>query len=373
MPFLTDLNLKGYSNSVARWARFGPYYAMFPLDFAFEIVEKYSNKGDYIIDPFAGRCSSIYAGGVLGRYSLGIEINPVGWLYGKVKLNPAPKEPVIDRLLDIYSIRTPNKNEIDKLPDFFNFCFCKEVLSFLIIVRNNLQWKTNNIDATLMSIILVYLHGKLGEGLSNQMRQTKSMGPKYSINWWKQNDLTTPPEIDPYKFLLKKIEWRYKKGLPELTDSRVIYGDSSVELDEIVNKAKENDIKFSLLFTSPPYLSITNYYVDQWLRLWLLGGEDRPKSTGEKHKDRFNSKETYYKLLDSVFSSCSEIMSYKSVVYVRTDARNYTFDITYEILKKCFSKHKFLIIPRPFTKRTQTGLFGDKSKKPGEIDIILTK
>ena len=77
--------ITSFKTPEARWARFGPYYAMFPLDFAFNVVEKYSHKGDYIIDPFAGRCSSIFAGGVLGRYSFGIEINPVGWLYGRVR------------------------------------------------------------------------------------------------------------------------------------------------------------------------------------------------------------------------------------------------------------------------------------------------
>ena len=56
--------LKGFETAESRWARFGPYYAMFPLEFALDVVEKYSKKGDYIIDPFAGRCSSIYAGGV---------------------------------------------------------------------------------------------------------------------------------------------------------------------------------------------------------------------------------------------------------------------------------------------------------------------
>ena len=57
-------NIRGNSNAVTRWAKFGPYYAMFPIDFAFDVVSKYSKKGDYIIDPFAGRFSSVYAGGV---------------------------------------------------------------------------------------------------------------------------------------------------------------------------------------------------------------------------------------------------------------------------------------------------------------------
>ena len=39
--------VKGFKTPESRWARFGPYYAMFPLDFAFEVVEKYSKKGDF--------------------------------------------------------------------------------------------------------------------------------------------------------------------------------------------------------------------------------------------------------------------------------------------------------------------------------------
>ncbi len=111
-----DLVTKTHQNAESRWARFGPYYAMFPVEFAFDVVSNYSEKGDYILDPFAGRGSSIYAGAVLGRHSLGIEINPVGWLYSKVKLNPAKKEDVICRLREIYDKRNFYSRRIEKMP-----------------------------------------------------------------------------------------------------------------------------------------------------------------------------------------------------------------------------------------------------------------
>jgi DNA modification methylase len=372
----TSQILKGHQTAEARWARFGPYYAMFPLDFAFDVVKKYSKEGDYIIDPFAGRCSSIFAGGVLGRVSLGIEINPVGWLYGKVKLEPASKDKVIDRLLEVYSKRNYFSQSIEKMPEFYRICFCDEVLKFLLAVRKYLDWEKNNVDATLMSIILVCLHGKLGEGLSNQMRMTKSMGMAYSVKWWKEKGFETPPEINPYEFLTKKIEWRFDKGLPNIpADSRVIFGDSTVKLVDIAKKSKEHDIKFSLLFTSPPYCSITDYHADQWLRLWMLGGSENPQYFKEKHKGRFINKQEYYDLLDSVFRLCSEIMEDGATVYVRTDARQFTFDTTLEILKKHFPNHQVKVRKKPLKEdtRTQTKLFGDKSMKPGEVDIILTR
>jgi DNA modification methylase len=368
-----DEILKGYKTAESRWARFGPYYAMFPLDFAFNVIEKYSKEDDFIIDPFAGRGSSIYVGGVLGRHSLGIEINPVGWLYGSVKLNPADKREVYDRLLEIYYKRNYYKKAIDRMPVFYKMCYCDEVLKFLLAVRKYLDWRKNNVDATLMSVILVYLHGKLGEGLSNQMKMTKALGMNYSIEWWKRNKLETPPEINPIEFLMKKIDWRYQKGKPDVYDSKILFGDSTIELGKVVERAKATDIKFSLLITSPPYCSVTDYYADQWLRLWLLGGPVIPKATQEKHKGRFISREDYYNLLDSVFYNCTFLMANKSTIYVRSDKREFTFNIILNVLQKYFPRHKTEIIDRPFNKKTQTEICGNTTSNTGEVDIVLTK
>lgn len=366
---------KGFKTAEARWSRFGPYYAMFPVDFAFDVVNKYSKEGDYILDPFAGRSSSIYAGGVLGRHSLGIEINPVGWIYGNVKLNPANQADVTDRLFEIYGKRNYYNRAIEKMPKFYRICYSDEVLKFLLNARNNLDWKNNNVDATLMSIILVYLHAKIGEGLSNQMRMTKSMGMNYSIKWWKENGLTSPPNINPAKLLLDKINWRYKKGMPKVTESAVVFGDSTIELQKISERASQNDIRFSLLFTSPPYYSITDYHADQWLRLWMLGGNEIPKTISDKHKGRFIDKEKYYNLLDNVFGLSSTMMDEESVIYVRTDKREFTLNSTIEILEKHFPHHIMNIVNKPLQKdtKTQTKLFGDKSMKPGEVDIIMSR
>ena len=366
---------RGFKTAEARWSRFGPYYAMFPVDFAFDVVNKYSSEGDYILDPFAGRGSSIYAGGVLGRHSLGIEINPVGWIYGSVKLNPADKDDVIDRLFEIYGKRNYYSRAIERMPEFYRICYCDEVLKFLLSARRNLNWKNDNVDATLMSIILVYLHAKIGEGLSNQMRMTKSMGMNYSIEWWKSNNFSNPPEINPAHIILDKIKWRYKKGMPKVTESTVVFGDSTIELSKISERARINDIQFSLLFTSPPYYSITDYHADQWLRLWLLGGSETPKFLEDRYKGRFIDKKKYYNLLDNVFGLSSTIMKDKSIVYVRTDKREFTFNSTIEILRKHFPKHKAQIIDKPLKPdtKTQTKLYGDNTLKPGEVDIIMTR
>lgn len=66
-------------------------------------------------------------------------------------------------------------------------------------------------------------------------------------------------------------------------------------------------------------------------------------------------------------------MDKKSTVYVRTSTREFTFNTTLEILREYFptSKWKEKIISQPFSRKTQTHLFGDTSKKPGEQDVIF--
>ncbi|OQY27559.1 MAG: hypothetical protein B6244_10290 [Candidatus Cloacimonetes bacterium 4572_55] len=78
------------------------------------------------------------------------------------------------------------------------------------------------------------------------------------------------------KGITNDLECIQKKGKPCVFDSYVIFGDSTSELGKIVQKSQEKGIRFSLLFTSPPYYSVTDYYADQWLRLWLLGGPENP-------------------------------------------------------------------------------------------------
>ena len=64
-------------------------------------------------------------------------------------------------------------------------------------------------------------------------------------------------------------------------------------------------------------------------------------------------------------------MSKDCVVYVRTDAREFNLASTIEALAMAFPKKKMEQHLRPYVGPTQTALFGDKDRKPGEVDLIL--
>jgi hypothetical protein len=339
---------------------------MFPLDFALSSISEHTRPGQAVLDPFMGRGTTLAAAAALGRPSTGIEINQIAWIYASVKTNPAPVAELLSRLTELECLLIQQELPLN-LSEFFTWAFHPEVLRFLLVARDNLNWRECLIDRTLMALLLVDLHGKDSESFSNQMRQTKSMSPDYAVQWWKRN-YELPRYKQAAQLLRKKIAWRYQSGLPNFKNSaNAIHGDSTIELMHMQPQGK-----FDFLLTSPPYLGVINYHYDQWLRGWLLGGPMQPTSSGGRWQNRFTNPTGYKELLNSVFLSASTHLTPTARILVRTDAREATLKPTIEVLESIFPDKKLSITPRPFKSQTQTHLFGDKAVKPGEIDLLLT-
>jgi DNA modification methylase len=357
-----------YGTAISRWAGVGPYYAMFPTSFATEVVKEYTKRRQYVLDPFAGRGTSLFAAAAEDRVGIGVEINPVGWVYGKAKLQTASKIAVENRLRFIGKKALSYRTEAAKLPEFFEWCFCPRVREFLVAARDILEWRRRKTDWTTMALLLIDLHGKRQNSLSNQMRQTKAMSPQYAVRWWKKRH-KHPPDIDPVEFMLRKVSWRYRKGRLSPGQSRIYLGDSRDKLKVIARQSKGTGAK--LLLTSPPYQGVTNYFYDQWLRLWLLGGPDKPYSPREQCKRKFENKDEYITMLKSVFSDCEALLAQDAVIYVRTDARKFTYESTMEALERAFPKKRIRDEKRSRPKFTQTALFGSATKTKGDVDLVM--
>ena len=363
----TESQQSRYGTAASRWAGVGPYYAMFPAAFATQVIREYTDEGDTVLDPFAGRATSVFAAASEKRVGIGVEINPVGWVYGKAKLQTASRRAVENRLRWLDEKASQFRAEAAALPEFFHWCYCRPVREFLVGARNLLQWRRGKTDWTTMALLLVDLHGKIESALSNQMRQTKAMSPQYSVLWWKERNMK-PPEIDPVEFMLKKVAWRYAKGRLQANVSRVYLGDSRERLDMI---AKQATRRTKLLFTSPPYHGVTNYFYDQWLRLWLLGAPCEPRSPGEECKRKFENRKAYAAMLGTVFTKSKPLLARGAVICVRTDARQFTREATIEALETAFPKKKLRSEKHSLPEFTQTTLFDSELKAKGEVDFVM--
>lgn len=364
-----------YRDAASRWAGVGPYYAMFPVAFADEVVRTFTRPGEIVLDPFAGRGTSIFSAATQDRPAIGIEINPVGYVYAKAKLCPATREEVELRLDKLGERAAQFEDEAAYLPPFFHYCFSGRVRRFLLAARADLNWRRIRVDQTVMALLLVYLHGKMGEALSNQMRQTKSMSPQYAVRWWEAHHLE-PPDIDPVAFMKARLPWRYAKGIPEARGGRMYLGNSIETLGRLHQKVAEGSLtRASLLFTSPPYHAITNYHYDQWLRLWLLGGPPNALRNGNGRGGKFEAREGYRMLLNRVFTKAAQVLKEDATVYVRTDVREFTYETTVGVLRRVFADKHLTEVCRPMLKGSQTRLFGG-AKTPaennGEVDLILS-
>jgi hypothetical protein len=347
---------------------------MFPIAFADRVVARFSSPGDTILDPFAGRGTAVFSAAHQGRHGIGIEINPVGWVYGKTKIGPATRSRVEKRLNEIGEASSTCEEAARSLPVFFKWCFSAPVRRFLVAARDELSWRTSRVDRTTAALLLVYLHGKRGAALSNQMRQTKSMAPDYALEWWRARKMT-PLKIDPVDFMVRRLDWRYAKGLP-VTERSQMYLANSVDLLPRLERVglHSRRQRTKLLFTSPPYFATTNYHYDQWLRLWLLGGPSNAhrEAGATELRGKFENRESYRNLLQSVFEKAADLLSTRAVVYVRTGQAEGTYEVTRKVLGDVFPSKRLRKVPRPYSRPTQTRLFGHPANRhEGEVDLIL--
>ena len=134
---------------------------------------------------------------------------------------------------------------------------------------------------------------------------------------------------------------------------------------------KDKSPKANLLLTSPPYFSVTNYHYDQWLRLWLLGYETDAYVTRGPYQGRFTHPGRYRSLLKEVFARAAKIVADQALIYVRTSEDQFTKEATLDAMQEAFPHKSLVEISQPFIKPTQTHLFGDKTPKTGEVDLVL--
>ncbi|MXW60483.1 MAG: site-specific DNA-methyltransferase [Acidimicrobiaceae bacterium] len=354
----------GFATAEARWARLGPYYAMFPISFAQDAVARFTQPGELVLDPFCGRGTVPYTAMVAGRDSLACDINPVAWVYAATKTAPAPDpDTVKGRIGEIAQAVSPE--DLQPSSEFQTLAFCGTVLGFLHAARRELRWRHDATDRTVAAFILHYLHSKIPQGLSNQMRHCRAMSPGYCVRWWNDNGYEKPPEVDPVSFLNARVNWRYRNGIPENSHSSrvtVALGDSASDLGPPTEPAQ-------LVVTSPPYSGVTDYKADSWLRLWAIG--EGPALPKWESKQKYVDLTAYRAMLRKVFVATAQRAHPDAAWLVRCDARERTLDIVLASLAEVVDGREIEVSPAPFRRPTQTSLYGDRAKKPGEMDLLV--
>ncbi len=300
-----------------------PYFAMFPESFAHQQIVAHSAPGDWVFDPFCGRGTTILEALLSGRQAVGSDINPVAVCVSRAKAVRPTIESTQDRLsklkLAFGSVdRDALECERNQLPGFFRRAFHHETLRELLFLRSQLAWRTCRTDGFLAALAVGSLHGEMDKSsayFSNQMPRTICLKPEYSLRYWRTNNLF-PRRKHVFTMLHEKSQLRLGSMPDDCGEGSVISSDArqvGASLPSLGGQVR-------LVLTSPPYLNVTRYEEDQWLRLWFLGGEPQPTYGRVSRDDRHGSVDRYWLFIQESWQGIAPLLQNGGRLVVRLGA-----------------------------------------------------
>ena len=233
-----------------------PYQACFAPQIPKFFIEKYSKEGDVVLDPFCGRCTTVFEANQLGRIGFGVDVSPLGLEIAKAKKKNVKLIEVINRLKEI-DFSKERKEGYEEFKDIYH----PKTYSQLLNIRD--QLRNTKVDNLIKSIILGRLHGHSDSFFSVWTFNVISLSKDRIKNQAERRGIK-PEFRDIVPRIIKKTKEVMSDSIIEQSKSRLWRADSR-------NIPFINANSIDLIITSPPFLNVVNYIDDNWLRFWFLG------------------------------------------------------------------------------------------------------
>ncbi len=299
---------------------------MFPEEFVRVHLQDLRPKG-IIFDPFAGRGTTPFEAALNGYQSAGTDTNPVAVCISNAKLNAPPFGDVLRRLENLER-QSRLFEERCKSTEFFRWCYHPATLRQVRFLRQKLRWRENTLDCFVAALALWSLHGESHRSpnyFSNRMPRTISTKPQYSVRWWQRHNCK-PPRRDVFEILRRMAAFRLRDPAPT---GRGRVAEKDARLAHAAFPELTGQV--STMITSPPYLDVTNYHEDQWLRLWFLGGPEYPSASN--FDDRHTSTEFYWQFLEDAWAGTAPLLAPSAKIVVRIGCKYLRIDSVGERLQ----------------------------------------
>jgi len=246
-----------------------PYYTMFPLEFPLARLAR-ARPGEWVLDPFCGRGTTMFAARLRGLGCTGIDSNPIAAAIAAAKLAEVRPGEVVDLARTILEEKSRVLSDVPE-GAFWRMCFHPETLRDICTLREHFLGScSTDEEVALRALMLGILHGPMHKTepmyLSNQMPRTYATKPDAAIRFWKKRGLTTPPLVDVLGAISRRAHFTFSNA-PQAVAGAVYLGDAR-HADRLLSPRR----LFSWVITSPPYFGMRTYRPDQWLRNWFLGG-----------------------------------------------------------------------------------------------------
>ncbi len=244
--------------------------AMFPPRIPHYFIQRFTNPGDRVLDPFSGRGTTPTQACIEERIGIASDLNPLAYVLSRAKVDPPEKRDVLQRLSELRRRYETDGQESTPVPndsDDITIVFHPSTLKQLHYLRSVLT--DSREDIFIRATVLGILHGKYRRDgtdsiyLSIDMPNTFSMSPGYIRKYVREKGIKHLP-LDVFANTHRRIERLYRQGRPPVRGEA--YQQDVRRLHEVVPPES-----IQLVVSSPPYLRVVKYGLYNWIRLWFLG------------------------------------------------------------------------------------------------------
>jgi hypothetical protein len=245
------------------------YRACFKPQLPRFFIERLTNPGDVVYDPFMGRGTTPVEAALLGRVPFGNDVNPLSIVMTRPRFTPPTAEQVAARLKEI------DLNDAEDQREDLLVFYHPETLRAISALKKYLRLRreTGRLDSVDEWIEMVSLNRLTGHSAgffsvyTLPPNQAVSVKSQIKINA-KRNQV--PPKRDVVAILLKKTRQLLGDCTDETRETLARIAPSARLFTAPADATKEiPDGSVSLVVTSPPFLNVVQYVDDNWLRCWF--------------------------------------------------------------------------------------------------------
>jgi tRNA G10 N-methylase Trm11 len=238
-------------------------------------IQRLTQPGDIVYDPFLGRGTTLLEAALLGRVPIGCDINPLSVFLCRPRFKPPTLTKVARRLAEI------DFTAADEMPEdllvFYHPATLREVCALrAYLLRRQANSQLDSLDEWIW---MVSLHTLTGH--SHGFFSGYTMPPNAAVSVKRQKKLNEKRGLTPpRKHVAVVIAGKTRELLADCDDeTRQNLAAVRVPVRLLTSSASTTPeiptASVALVMTSPPFLNVIDYAGDNWLRNWFIGVDAR--------------------------------------------------------------------------------------------------